>query len=323
MHMKIVVLDGFTENPGDLSWEPIASLGELTVYDRTSFDPRDVELIVGRAQDAEVIFTNKTPITREVLDRLPGLRYIGVLATGYNIVDVAYAREKGVCVTNIPSYGTAAVAQFTIALILEMCHHAGAHSASVFAGKWQKSVDFCYWDHPLVELSGKTLGLIGFGRIGQSVARIAQALGMDVVYYDVNAVGADSSARSVSLEQLLELCDVISLHCPLTSENQGMINAQTISRMKGGVMLVNTARGPLINEQDLADALNTGRVAFAAVDVVSREPISPDNPLLAARNLVITPHIAWAPREARLRLMDIAAQNLRKFLEGDPVNRVG
>ncbi len=321
--MKIVVLDGFTENPGDLSWEPIASLGELTVYDRTSFDPRDVELIVGRAQDAEVIFTNKTPITREVLDRLPGLRYIGVLATGYNIVDVAYAREKGVCVTNIPSYGTAAVAQFTIALILEMCHHAGAHSASVFAGKWQKSVDFCYWDHPLVELSGKTLGLIGFGRIGQSVARIAQALGMDVVYYDVNAVGADSSARSVSLEQLLELCDVISLHCPLTSENQGMINAQTISRMKGGVMLVNTARGPLINEQDLADALNTGRVAFAAVDVVSREPISPDNPLLAARNLVITPHIAWAPREARLRLMDIAAQNLRKFLEGDPVNRVG
>lgn len=320
--MKIVVLDGFTENPGDLSWEPIASLGEFTVYDRTSFDPRDIDLIVSRAQDAEILFTNKTPVTKGVLDRLSRLRYIGVLATGYNIVDVAAAREKGICVTNIPSYGTAAVAQFTIALILEMCHHAGAHSASVFAGKWQKSIDFCYWDYPLVELSGKTLGLVGFGRIGQSVAGIAKALGMDVLYHDVNVDITSEFVKRVSLEELLKASDIISLHCPLTAENEGMINSQTISQMKDGVMLVNTARGPLVNEKDLADALNSGKVAFAALDVVSREPISPANPLLGAKNLVITPHIAWAPKEARQRLMDIATQNLRRFLAGDPINTV-
>jgi glycerate dehydrogenase len=322
--MKIVVLDGFAENPGDLSWEPVSSMGDFTVYDRTSNGPRDIGLIIERAKDAEIVFTNKTPITREVLDHLPILRYIGVLATGYNIVDTAYAREKGVTVTNIPTYGTAAVAQFTIALILEMCHHIGAHSASVFAGKWQGSIDFCYWDYPLVELAGKTLGLIGFGRIGQRTARIAQALGMDILVHDIHVTPAleSDTLHFVSLEDLLAGSDIISLHCPLTAENTGLINSQTISKLKEGVMIVNTSRGPLINEKDLTDALNSGKVAFAAVDVVSREPISPENPLLRAKNLIITPHIAWAPKESRQRLMDIAADNLRSFIEGRPQNVV-
>ncbi len=322
--MKIVVLDGYTENPGDISWEPLSSLGEFTVYERTSYDPHSIDLIVERAKDAEIVYTNKTPITKEVLDRLPKLKYIGVLATGYNIVDTAYAKEKGIPVSNIPTYGTAAVAQFAAALLLEMCHHAGAHSESVLAGEWQNCPDFCYWNYPLVELSGKTMGLIGFGRIGQAFAGVAQALGMDVIVYDIfqNKEIENEHLKYVALETLLENSDVISLHCPLTKENTGIINAKNIARMKNGVMLINTSRGPLVCEEDLAAALDSGKVAFAAVDVVSTEPIRPDNPLLRAKNMIITPHIAWAPKESRIRLMNIAGENLKAFLEGNPVNIV-
>ncbi len=322
--MKIVVLDGYTENPGDISWEPLSSLGDFTVYERTSYDPNSIGLIVERAKDAEIVYTNKTPITKEVLDRLPKLKYIGVLATGYNVVDTAYAREKGIPVSNIPTYGTAAVAQFAAALLMEMCHHVGAHSESVLSGGWQNCPDFCYWNYPLVELSGKTMGLIGFGRIGQAFARVAEALGMDVIIYDVfqNKKFENEHLKYVPFDYLLENSDVISLHCPLTKENTGIINAKNIARMKNGVMLINTSRGPLIVEKDLSEALHSGKVAFAAVDVVSTEPISPENPLLNAKNIIITPHIAWAPKESRIRLMNIAGDNLKKFLEGNPVNIV-
>lgn len=322
--MKIVVLDGYTENPGDISWEPISALGTLTVYDRTSYDPNSIDLIIERGQNAEIVFTNKTPITKEVMDNLPKLKYIGVLATGYNIVDTVYAKEKGIPVTNIPTYGTAAVAQFAAALLLEMCHHIGAHSDSVLSGEWQNSPDFCYWKYPLIELFGKTMGLIGFGRIGRSFAGIAQSLGMDVIVYDVvqNKKLENEHLKYVAFEYLLENSDVISLHCPLSKENTGMINAENIARMKTGVMLINTSRGQLVCESGLADALNAGKVACAAADVVSSEPIRPDNPLLHAKNIIITPHIAWAPKESRIRLIEIAGDNLKKFLEGNPINIV-
>lgn len=322
--MKIVILDGFTENPGDLSWGPISSLGDFTVYERTSYDPKNIGQIIKRAKEADILFTNKTPITKEVIDNLPKLKYIGVLATGYNIVDTAYAKEKGIPVSNIPTYGTAAVAQFTIALLLEMCHHVGAHSESVLSGSWQNSPDFCYWNFPLKELYGKKMGLIGFGRIGQAVAKIAQALGMDVLVNDVlqNKSFESDHLHYVPLEDLLQQSDVISLHCPLTPENTELINTVNIAKMKDGVLLINTSRGPLINEQDLAVALSSGKVAFAAIDVVSTEPIKADNPLLKAPNILITPHIAWAPKESRQRLMDIAGDNLKQFLAGNPVNIV-
>lgn len=322
--MKIVVLDGFTENPGDISWEPISSQGEFTVYDRTSYDPANVGPVIERAKDAEIIFTNKTPITKEVIDALPNLKCIGVLATGFNVVDVACAKEKGVLVSNIPTYGTAAVAQFATALLLEVCHHIGEHSAAVKRGDWQNNADWCFWNYPLVELAGKTLGIIGFGRIGQGFAKVAQALGMNILVHDVYEIDAlkSDTLRYVPLDELLSNADVISLHCPLTPENTGIVNKENIAKMKDGVVILNTSRGPLINEQDLAAALEAGKVGWAAVDVVSTEPIKADNPLLKAKNTIITPHIAWAPKESRQRLMEIAAENLRAYLAGNPVNIV-
>ncbi|MCH3907144.1 MAG: D-2-hydroxyacid dehydrogenase [Sphaerochaeta sp.] len=313
--MKIVILDGYTENPGDLSWEQLGKLGELTVYDRTP-----VELVAQRIKGYELVLTNKTLLSRDVILGSSSLRYIGVLATGYNVVDLAAAREKGVVVTNIPSYGSAAVGQFAIALLLEICHHIGHHDQAVHQGKWSQSTDFCFWDYPSIELEGKTMGIVGYGRIGRKTAAVAQALGMDVVAYNPSAV--EGPVRFVSLPELYRVSDVIALHCPLTEKNARMINRESIARMKDGVILINNSRGGLVDEQDLADALNSGKVYAAGVDVVSSEPISPDNPLLKAKNCIITPHISWAPKETRQRLMDIAVDNVRAFLQGKPVNRV-
>jgi glycerate dehydrogenase len=318
---KIVVLDGYTLNPGDLSWQKMEQLGALKVYDRTE---KTTEAILRAVGDASVVITNKTPITAEVMVQLPQLRYIGVLATGYNVVDVEVARERGIVVTNIPDYGTASVAQFTFALLLELCHHTGAHHDAVKNGQWTNSADFCFWKFPLTELAGKTLGIIGFGRIGRAVANIAQAFGMKVLALDRNRDEAlkNDFFSYATLDELLANSDFISLHCPLTRETEGIINRETIEKMKKGVRFINTARGGLVNEEDLSQALNSGKVAGAAVDVVSSEPIEASNPLLKAQNCLITPHIAWAPKEARERLMDIAAGNLSAFLVGKPVNLV-
>jgi glycerate dehydrogenase len=322
--MKIVVLDGYTLNPGDITWRGLEKLGEVTVYDRTAYSLEAMDLIIERAKDAEVVFTNKTPISREILDRLPNLKFIGVLATGYNVVDVAAAKEKGITVTNIPTYGTDSVGQMAIALLLEMCHHVGAHSDSVRRGEWANNADWCYWNYPLIELSGKTMGVIGYGRIGQSTGRIAQALGMKVLASDSNKNKAleSETMEYVDLDTLLANSDVITLHCPLFESTQGIINKNTIAKMKDGVMIINNSRGPLVVEEDLAEALNSGKVAGAALDVVSSEPIKADNPLLKAKNCMITPHISWAPKESRQRLMDIAVDNLERFLAGNPVNVV-
>ena len=317
--MKIVILDGYTLNPGDLSWEGFESLGEIQVYERTP-----AEKTVERIGDAPVILTNKTAITKEILDQCPGLRYIGVLATGYNVVDVKAAAQRGVVVTNIPSYGTDAVAQYAFALLLELCHHVGLHDESVKAGEWENCQDFCYWKTPLMELAGKTLGLIGFGRIGQRTGAIAQAMGMKVLACDRfrRPELENESCYYVSLEQLLSQSDVISLHCPLLPETKGIIHQGTIEQMKDGVLLINTSRGDLVVENDLAEALKSGKVGGAAADVVSTEPIHGDNPLLTAPNMVITPHMAWGARESRQRLMDQAVENLKAFLEGEPINMV-
>ncbi|MGN0372923.1 MAG: D-2-hydroxyacid dehydrogenase [Enterocloster sp.] len=318
--MKIVVLDGYTENPGDLSWSGLEALGELTVYDRTT----DHSMITERIGDAEAVYTNKTPITKETILACPNLKYIGVLATGYNVVDVSAAKEAGVIVTNIPTYGTDAVSQFAIALLLELCHHIGEHSRCVKQGDWTNNQDWCFWNYPLIELAGKTMGIIGFGRIGQGTARIAQALGMKVLAYDTfrNEGLENENCRYASLDELLQTSDVISLHCPLFPSTQGIINKENIAKMKDGVMIINNSRGPLIVEEDLRDALNSGKVAGAAVDVVSTEPIKMDNPLLQAQNCIITPHISWAPKESRQRLMDIAVDNLKAYVDGAPVNVV-
>ena len=317
--MKIVVLDGYTENPGDLSWSRLEELGELTVYDRTP-----AEQAAERIGDAQIVILNKVPITRQVLDACPNIGYIGVLATGYNVVDIEAAREKGIIVTNIPTYGTDAVGQFAIALLLEICHHIGHHDQAVKEGKWEHCPDWCFWDYPLIELAGKTMGIIGYGRIGQTTGRIAQALGMKVLAYDSykNPQLESSSCRYVELDELLGQSDVIALHCPLFPSTEGIINRDTIARMKDGVIILNNSRGPLIVEKDLADALNSGKVYAAGLDVVSTEPIRGDNPLLKAKNCIITPHISWAPRESRQRLMDIAVNNLRAYLSGSPVNAV-
>lgn len=316
--MNIVILDGYTENPGDLDWKGFKELGGLTVYDRTA--KADIIMRIG---NAEVVITNKTPITREVMDACPNIQYIGVLATGYNVVDVDAAREKGIPVCNIPIYGTAAVAQFAIALLLEICHHIGHHSEEVHNGKWENNVDWCFWDYPLIELAGKTMGIIGFGRIGQETGKIAKALGMKILAYDMIKSSSDNQlADYVTLDELLEKADVISLHCPLFPATQGMINKETIAKMKDGVIILNNSRGPLIVEQDLADALNSGKVYAAGLDVVSTEPICGDNPLLKAKNCFITPHISWAPKESRQRLMDIAIDNVKQFIAGSPVNVV-
>ena len=316
--MKIVVLDGYTENPGDLSWAALEALGEVTVYDRTP-----PEQIADRIGDAQAILTNKTPVSRETLDACPGLKYIGVLATGYNVVDVAAARERGIPVCNIPTYGTTAVAQYVFALLLELCHRVGHHGQAVAQGRWSASADWCFWDYPLVELAGKTMGFVGFGRIGQNAAQIARALGMEVLAYD--AYPNDSGralATYVSLEALLKQSDVVSLHCPLFPETQGMINQNTIAGMKDGAKLINTSRGPLVVEADLAEALNSGKLSGAGLDVLCTEPPQADNPLLTAKNCIVTPHIAWAPRESRQRLMDIAVSNLAAFQAGAPVHVV-
>ena len=319
--MKIVVLDGYTENPGDLSWDGLSALGTLTVYDRTPVT--DEQEIISRIGDAEIVYTNKTPITAAVLDACPQIKFISVLATGYNVVDCAAARERNIPVTNVPAYGTMAVAQFTMALLLEVCHHVAHHSDAVHAGRWENSIDFCFWDYPLMELAGKTMGIIGFGRIGQQTAKIAKAMGMEILACSRTETDAGRETGTyVDLDTLLANSDVISLHCPLFPETKGIINRETIEKMKDGVILLNTSRGPLIVEQDLADALNSGKIRAAAVDVVSAEPICSDNPLLTAKNCLITPHIAWAPKESRQRIMDCAEANLKAFLAGSPINVV-
>ena len=319
MH-KIVILDGYTENPGDLSWEGFEKLGLLTVYDRTEHE----EDIISRIGDADIVYTNKTPITRDTIAAATNLKYIGMLSTGYNVVDVGYAKEKGIPVCNIPTYGTDAVGQFAIAMLLEICHHVAHHSDAVHSGRWTSCQDWCFWDYPLIELSGKTIGIIGYGRIGQATGRIAKAMGMKVLAYDSHCDLSleDGSMHYVGLDELLAGSDVIALHCPLFRETEGIINKESISKMKDGVIILNNSRGPLINEQDLADALESGKVYAAGLDVVSTEPISADNPLLKARNCIITPHISWAPRESRVRRMKIAVENLRCFLEGKPQNVV-
>lgn len=317
--MKIVVLDGYTLNPGDLSWDELKDLGELTVYDRTPANK-----VIERIGDADIVYTNKTPITKEILDSCPNIKFIGELATGYNNIDIIAAKNKNIPVCNIPTYGTNAVAQFAMALLLELCHHVGEYSDEVKNGEWTNNMDWCFWNHPMVELDGKTMGIIGFGRIGQRTAKIAQALGMNILAFSNNRRSEfeTETCKYADLEELLEKSDVISLHCPLFPETKGIINKDTINKMKDGVMIINTSRGQLIVEEDLRDALNAGKVAGAACDVVSSEPIKLDNPLLSAKNIIITPHIAWAPKESRQRLMNIAVDNLKAFISGNPINIV-
>ena len=319
--MKIVVLDGYTENPGDLSWDSLKQYGDLEVYDRTSYV--ESPLIAERMQGADIVVMNKTPISKETIDKCPDLKLIAVLATGYNVIDCKYAKEKGIPVVNVPTYGTASVSQFSIAMLLEICHHIGHHNESVHAGNWSKDPDWCYWDYPLIELEGKTMGIIGFGRIGQAEGRIAKALGMKVIAYDVYPTDSGREVGEyVDLDTLYHDADVVSLHCNLTSENEKMIDKDAIAKMKDGVIILNNSRGQLIHEQDVADALNSGKIAAAGLDVVYTEPIREDNPLLKAKNCIITPHISWAPKESRQRIMDITASNIKAFLDGAPVNVV-
>ncbi|WP_127529706.1 D-2-hydroxyacid dehydrogenase [Paenibacillus kobensis] len=317
--MNIVVLDGYTLNPGDLSWEAFEALGTVTVYDKT-----DADQIVERAREADAVLTNKTPLNGSVLAELPRLRYIGVLATGYNVVDLPAASSQGIAVTNIPDYSTASVVQLVFAYLLEHCHHVKQHSDAVHSGRWSSSRHFMFADFPLVELAGKTIGLFGFGQIGQQVARTALAFGMNVVVHTrtEKRVEGLESVRFVTMEQLFRQSDFVTLHCPLTSDTQGIINSRTIEWMKPTAVLINTARGGHVVEADLASALNEGRIAGAAVDVLSVEPPPADNPLIGARNCYITPHIGWATFEARQRLMGIAADNLKQYMIGSPVNRV-
>ncbi len=320
--MKIVVLDGYTLNPGDLDWSGLQALGPCRIYDRTSL--QEEQEAIDRIKDAEIVITNKTPLTEHVFASCPAIKYVGVLATGYNVVDVKAAKKRGIPVTNIPTYGTASVGQFAIALLLEICHHIGHHNEAVHSGKWENHTDWCFWDYPLIELEGKTMGIVGYGRIGQTTGKVAQALGMNVLAYSPHKKESleSDSLKYVELEELFCQADVIALHCPLFPETEGLINKDSISKMKDGVIILNNSRGQLIVEQDLADALNSGKVAAAGLDVVSMEPIQKDNPLLKAENCIITPHISWAPRESRKRLMDIAVSNLKAFLEGTPVNVV-
>jgi glycerate dehydrogenase len=317
--MKIVVLDGYCLNPGDLSWDAWRELGEIEVFDRTP-----AEEAAARASGANAVLTNKTPLPADVLSRLPQLRYIGVLATGYNVVDVDAAKQHGITVTNIPTYGTASVAQFVFALLLELCHHVGMHAEAVRCGEWSRSPDWSFWKSPLTELAGKTMGIVGFGRIGRATARIADAMGMNVIANDAVEDNAPlySGFRWAGLEDLLRESDVISLHAPLFPETKHMINRRTLDLMKPSAFLINTSRGPLVVDQDLADALNMGRIAGAGLDVLSVEPPAETNPLLGARHCLVTPHIAWATLEARKRLMETARQNLAMFLNGTPQNMI-
>ncbi len=317
IRMKIVVLDGFSLNPGDLSWEELKSLGACEVYERTS----PVEL-PGRAADAQLLLTNKTVLDGAAIQSLPSLKYIGVLATGTNVVDLAAARERGIPVTNVPAYGTQSVAQSTLALLLELTQHVGEHSQGVRAGRWSQGAEWCYWDHPLIELDGLTLGIVGLGRIGQAVAGMAGAFGMSVLACSAHPKPLAPGVRAVDLETLFRQSDVVSLHCPLTPQTRQLVNAERLAWMKTTAFLLNTSRGPLVDEPALAHALNSGRLAGAGLDVLSSEPPSPDNPLLKARNCLITPHLAWGTRAARSRLMQIAVENVRQFLGGTPQNVV-
>lgn len=317
MPMKIVILDGYASNPGDVRWDELAAFGELTVYERTARDE-----VVSRIKDAEIVFLNKTPVDASVFEQCKKLRMIGVLATGYNIVDIAAAKAHAVTVCNVPGYSTGAVAQMTFALLLEMTQHVGEHSQAVHAGQWQSCPDFCFWNAPLTELAGKTLGIVGYGAIGQAVGRIAQAFGMQLLVTARHEKPVPEGAAFVTLEELLTRADVVTLHCPQTAENLHMIDAAALAKLKEGALLLNTARGGLIDEQAVADALKSGKLAGYGADVVSKEPIAADNPLLTAPNCYLTPHIAWAPKETRLRLHHIAAENLRAFLNGTPQNVV-
>ena len=316
--MKIVVLDGYCLNPGDLSWEDMATLGDLQVYDRTS--PKD---LIGRAQGAEVLITNKTLITGNDMEALPQLKYIGVLATGYNVVDIESAKKKGIVVTNIPAYSTNSVAQMVFAHILNITQRVGHYACMNSQGKWSDNADFCYWDTELIELNDKWMGIVGFGNIGQATARIALSFGMKVgVFTSKGQSELPEGIVKMSLDEVFKTCDVVSLHCPLTSSTQEMVNAERLNLMKPNAILINTGRGPLINEQDLADALNEGKIMAAGLDVLSSEPPLSTNPLLSARNCYITSHIAWATKEARIRLMKIAVNNLKEFKNGNVINNV-
>ena len=318
--MKIVLLDSEALNPGDLSWAPLEALGALTAYPQGSTDPEEV---IRRIGDAEIVLTNKTPVGRVIFERCPNMKLLSVVATGYNVVDTQAAKEHGVAVCNVPAYGTEMVAQFAIGLLLEICHHVQLHNESVHAGEWERCPNFCYWKSPILELAGKTMGIVGFGRIGRAVGRTARALGMRVI-----ATGSrkcpegEAIAEYVDLDTVLRESDVISLHCPQFPETEKLINRDTIARMKDGVILINNSRGGLIDEQAVADALNSGKLYAAAVDVVTQEPIVGTNPLLTAKNCIITPHISWAATECRRRIVDITAENIRCFFAGDPQNVV-
>ena len=316
--MKIVVLDGHAVNPGDLSWDIIRQFGDLTVYEYTA--PQDT---VSRLQGADIALTNKTILDAKVLDACPELKLICVLATGYNVVDCADTKRRGIPVCNVPAYGTDAVAQFTFALLLELCHQVGHHNKAVHDGRWCSNRDFCFWDTPQMELAGKTMGIIGFGRIGRAVGKIARAMGMQVIAYNRSRCPeGEAIGTYVDLETLLKTADVISLHCPLTEENAGLINQDTLSITKDGAILLNTARGPLLDEKAVSDALSSGKLRGAAVDVVSKEPMERSNPLLTAPNCIITPHMAWAPTESRQRILNITANSIAAFLDDKPINTV-
>ncbi len=316
--MKIVVLDGFGLNPGDLSWEAMGQLAEMTVYERTS-----PEELMERAADAEMLLTNKVALKEKEIMALPKLKYIGVLATGYNIIDTECAKKQGIVVTNIPAYSTDSVAQMTFAHILNITNHIDHYANQCRQGRWSRNKDFCYWDTPLIELAGKTIGIVGLGSIGYKVARIAQEFGMDVfAFTSKNSADLPEGIQKTTLEGLFGISDIITLHCPLNKETRGMINAESLSRMKRGAILINTGRGPLVNEQDVADALQSGQLAAYGTDVMSSEPPKEDNPILNAPNAFVTPHIAWATLEARIRLMNIAVNNAKAFIDGKPINVV-
>lgn len=314
--MKIVMLDAYTTNPGDLSWNFMKDFGDVTVYDRTPS-----EKIIERAKDADIIVTNKTPITKEIIDKLPNLKFIALMSTGYNIVDYMYLKEKGIPVSNIPSYSTGAVAQLVMSFVLELAMNVGLHSQSVKSGDWVNSDDFCYWKTPLTELSGKTMGVFGFGRIGRAVAERAKAFGMDVIAYTPRLYGNEPDfVKCVSLDEMLKNADIVSMHCPLTPETEDIVNEEFISKMKDGAYFINTSRGTVVNERALADALNSSKLGGAGLDVLSVEPPKADNPLLSAKNCFITPHIAWAAFETRERLVGILKENIHAFINGNPRN---
>lgn len=319
--MKIVVLDGYTENPGDLSWDELEKYGEVIVYDRTSYVENSI--IAERIDNAEIVISNKTPISRQTIDACPNLKLIAMLATGYNVVDYAYAKEKGIPVVNVPTYGTQIVGQYAVGLLLEICSHYGAHDQSVKEGEWANNIDWCYWKYPMIELYGKTAGIIGLGRIGQATAKILKAMDMRVLAYDTfQSESGKEVAEYVELDTLLKESDIIFLHCPLFPATEGIINKENISKMKDGVIIINNSRGQLIVEDDLAEALNSGKVYAAGLDVVSTEPIKEDNPLLKIKNCLITPHISWAAQASRQRIMDITVENIKAFVEGNPINIV-